>query len=307
MVALKEVRLDPEEGAPPTTIREVSLMRELKHEHILTLYDVIHTESKLLLVFEYMDMDLKRYMKLRGHYGKLDLTRVKVFMNQLLRGIAFCHSNRILHRDLKPENLLINRQGKLKIADFGLARASGIPVNDYSNEVVTLWYRPPDVLLGNRTYGTSIDIWPAGCIMAEMLLGRPLFPGRTEVEQVQQIFRVLGTPSQSAWLYAFRPFGSESTDQRFEAQHLISLSMGVLWETRYQGPEPDLNLARAPSLPFSTGILMVSSMPDHQSMRAHKEERTSSEGGSCRDVMPVATNCRASAWVVCRFWAKVRQ
>jgi negative regulator of PHO system len=120
-------------------------------------------------------------------------------MHQLLKGIDFCHTNRVLHRDLKPQNLLINAKGQLKLGDFGLARAFGIPVNTFSNEVVTLWYRAPDVLLGSRTYNTSIDIWSAGCIMAEMYTGRPLFPGTTNEDQLVRIFRIMGTPSERSW------------------------------------------------------------------------------------------------------------
>lgn len=203
-VALKEIHLDSEEGTPSTAIREISLMKELKHENIVSLYDVIHTENKLMLVFEYMDKDLKKYMDSYqspngGARGALDHATIKSFMWQLVRGIAFCHDNRVLHRDLKPQNLLINNQGQLKLADFGLARAFGIPVNTFSNEVVTLWYRAPDVLLGSRTYNTSIDIWSAGCIMAEMFTGRPLFPGTTNEDQLLKIFRLMGTPSERSW------------------------------------------------------------------------------------------------------------
>ena len=202
-VALKEIHLDSEEGTPSTAIREISLMKELKHENIVSLYDVIHTENKLMLVFEYMDKDLKKYMDSytspSGQRGPLDPSTIKSFMWQLLRGIAFCHDNRVLHRDLKPQNLLINNHGQLKLADFGLARAFGIPVNTFSNEVVTLWYRAPDVLLGSRTYNTSIDIWSAGCIMAEMFTGRPLFPGTTNEDQLLKIFRLMGTPSERSW------------------------------------------------------------------------------------------------------------
>ena len=174
-------------------------MKELKHENIVSLHDVIHTENKLMLVFEFMDKDLKRYMDTRGDRGQLDPVTIKSFMHQLLRGIAFCHENRVLHRDLKPQNLLINTKGQLKLADFGLARAFGIPVNTFSNEVVTLWYRAPDVLLGSRTYNTSIDIWSAGCIMAEMYTGRPLFPGTRNDDQLIKIFRLMGTPSERTW------------------------------------------------------------------------------------------------------------
>ncbi|KAK4177351.1 kinase-like domain-containing protein [Triangularia setosa] len=199
LVALKEIHLDSEEGTPSTAIREISLMKELKHENIVALHDVIHTENKLMLVFEYMDGDLKKYMDNNGERGMLKPHIVKSFMWQLLQGIHFCHENRVLHRDLKPQNLLINSKLQLKLGDFGLARAFGIPVNTFSNEVVTLWYRAPDVLLGSRTYNTSIDIWSAGCIMAEMFSGRPLFPGTSNEDQTIRIFRIMGTPTERTW------------------------------------------------------------------------------------------------------------
>ena len=199
LVALKEISLDSEEGTPSTAIREISLMKELDHENIVTLYDVIHTENKLTLVFEYMDKDLKKYMEVHGQQSALDLKVVKSFMFQLLKGIMFCHDNRVLHRDLKPQNLLINNKGELKLGDFGLARAFGIPFNTFSNEVVTLWYRAPDVLLGSRAYTTSIDIWSAGCIFAEMCTGKPLFPGTANEDQLIKIFRLMGTPNERTW------------------------------------------------------------------------------------------------------------
>ena len=135
IVALKEIHLDAEEGTPSTAIREISLMKELKHVNIVRLYDVIHTETKLVLIFEYCERDLKKYMDVHGERGALDPITVRSFMYQLLKGTAFCHENRVLHRDLKPQNLLINRKGELKLGDFGLARAFGVPVNTFSNEV----------------------------------------------------------------------------------------------------------------------------------------------------------------------------
>uniref|UniRef100_A0A8C6GJ38 cyclin-dependent kinase n=2 Tax=Mus TaxID=862507 RepID=A0A8C6GJ38_MUSSI len=197
LVALKEIRLEHEEGAPCTAIREVSLLKDLKHANIVTLHDIVHTDKSLTLVFEYLDKDLKQYMDDCGNI--MSMHNVKLFLYQILRGLAYCHRRKVLHRDLKPQNLLINERGELKLADFGLARAKSVPTKTYSNEVVTLWYRPPDVLLGSSEYSTQIDMWGVGCIFFEMASGRPLFPGSTVEDELHLIFRLLGTPSQETW------------------------------------------------------------------------------------------------------------
>ncbi|XP_028669151.1 cyclin-dependent kinase 17 isoform X3 [Erpetoichthys calabaricus] len=197
LVALKEIRLEHEEGAPCTAIREVSLLKDLKHANIVTLHDIIHTEKSLTLVFEYLDKDLKQYLDDCGNC--INMHNVKLFLFQLLRGLAYCHRRKVLHRDLKPQNLLINERGELKLADFGLARAKSIPTKTYSNEVVTLWYRPPDILLGSTDYSTQIDMWGVGCIFYEMSTGRPLFPGSTVEEELHFIFKLLGTPTEETW------------------------------------------------------------------------------------------------------------
>uniref|UniRef100_A0A667H665 cyclin-dependent kinase n=1 Tax=Lynx canadensis TaxID=61383 RepID=A0A667H665_LYNCA len=197
LVALKEIRLEHEEGAPCTAIREVSLLKDLKHANIVTLHDIVHTDKSLTLVFEYLDKDLKQYMDDCGNI--MSMHNVKLFLYQILRGLAYCHRRKVLHRDLKPQNLLINEKGELKLADFGLARAKSVPTKTYSNEVVTLWYRPPDVLLGSSEYSTQIDMWGVGCIFFEMASGRPLFPGSTVEDELHLIFRLLGTPSQETW------------------------------------------------------------------------------------------------------------
>ncbi|XP_062998789.1 cyclin-dependent kinase 18 [Elgaria multicarinata webbii] len=197
LVALKEIRLEHEEGAPCTAIREVSLLKNLKHANIVTLHDIIHTKCALTLVFEYLDSDLKQYLDNCGNL--MSMYNVKIFMFQLLRGLSYCHQLKILHRDLKPQNLLINGKGELKLADFGLARAKSVPTKTYSNEVVTLWYRPPDVLLGSTEYSTPIDMWGVGCIHYEMVTGRPMFPGSAVKEELHLIFRMLGTPTEESW------------------------------------------------------------------------------------------------------------
>jgi len=201
LVALKKIRLEAEdEGIPSTAIREISILKELQHPNIVRLHDVIHTEKKLTLVFEYLDQDLKKMLdEADGDAGLPDLD-LKVLLRQLLLGVAFCHDRRVLHRDLKPQNLLINKNNQeLKLADFGLARAFGIPVRSYTHEVVTLWYRAPDVLMGSRKYSTPVDLWSVGCIFAEMSAGKPLFPGTSDADQLVRIFSVLGNPTEESW------------------------------------------------------------------------------------------------------------
>nr|XP_054599849.1 cyclin-dependent kinase 15 isoform X2 [Nothobranchius furzeri] len=198
LVALKVIRMKTEEGVPFTAIREASLLKRLKHANIVLLHDIIHTRETLTLVFEYVQTDLAQYMT--QHPGGLHSHNVRIFMFQLLRALSYIHGRRILHRDLKPHNLLISYLGELKLADFGLARSKSIPSQTFSSAVVTLWYRPPDVLLGSTDYSTALDMWGAGCIFIEMLQGSPAFAGGTdELEQLQIIWKVLGVPSEDNW------------------------------------------------------------------------------------------------------------
>ncbi|KAJ5310396.1 uncharacterized protein N7443_002857 [Penicillium atrosanguineum] len=218
IVALKKIRLEAEdEGVPSTAIREISLLKETKNQNIVQLLNIIHADGhKLYLVMEFLDLDLKRYMEALpvndGGRGKpfpdgsmmtadlgLGEAMVKRFMAQLVEGVRYCHSHRILHRDLKPQNLLIDREGNLKLGDFGLARAFGVPLRTYTHEVVTLWYRSPEILLGGRQYSTGVDMWSVGAIFAEMCTRKPLFPGDSEIDEIFKIFRLLGTPDEESW------------------------------------------------------------------------------------------------------------
>ncbi|KAJ3215291.1 Cyclin-dependent kinase catalytic subunit [Dinochytrium kinnereticum] len=197
IVALKKIRLESEdEGLPPTAIREISLLKEIRHENVVRLLECVNQEKKLYLIFEFLDLDLKKYM---DKVQSISPTLVKSYMKQLVSGLCFCHGHRILHRDLKPQNLLIDQNGILKLADFGLARAFGIPLRTYTHEVVTLWYRAPEILLGSKHYSTAVDMWSVGCIFAELVLKRPFFPGDSEIDEIFKIFRILGTPSEESW------------------------------------------------------------------------------------------------------------
>ena len=198
IIALKKIRLEHEdEGVPSTAIREISLLKECQHENIVKIKDIVHEENKLYIIFEFLDQDLKKHLEVNG--APLSPAACKSFLHQMLKGIALCHSNRILHRDLKPQNLLIDKNGTLKLADFGLARAFNLPIRTYTHEVVTLWYRAPEILLGQKVYSTPVDIWSVGCIFAEMAQRRPLFAGDCEIDQIFKIFRIMGTPKESNW------------------------------------------------------------------------------------------------------------
>lgn len=228
-IALKKIRLAHEaEGVPSTAIREIALLKELRHPNVVRLLDVVPHDKKLYLVFEYMSEDLKKHMdKAVSTKTPLAAQLVKSYLWQLLQGIAYCHSHRILHRDLKPQNLLIDLEGNIKLADFGLARAFGMPLRTYTHEVVTLWYRAPEILLGARFYSTSVDVWSIGCIFAEMLMLKALFQGDSEIDQLFRIFRTLGTPDEDSWPGVTNLPDYKPTFPRWDPQSLVNIVTGL--------------------------------------------------------------------------------
>ncbi|XP_019159168.1 PREDICTED: probable serine/threonine-protein kinase At1g54610 isoform X2 [Ipomoea nil] len=207
VVALKRVRFD---SADPESVkfmaREILILRRLDHPNIIKLEGLVtsRSSSSLYLVFEYMEHDLTGLASLPG--AKFTEPQVKCYMQQLLSGLDHCHSHGVLHRDIKGSNLLIDNQGILKIADFGLATfydpKQSVPL---TSRVVTLWYRPPELLLGATHYGVGIDLWSTGCILGELYAGKPIMPGRTEVEQLHKIFKLCGSPSEDYWKNAKLP------------------------------------------------------------------------------------------------------
>ncbi|KAL0486963.1 cyclin-dependent kinase CDC2 [Acrasis kona] len=202
-VALKKIRLDPDEnqGILPTTLREISLLINLEHDNVVTLYDVVQSDKSIHVVYELLDQDLKSFIDISSERGQvLPLPLVKSYMYQIIKGLAYCHSSRVLHRDLKPQNLLIDNQtGRIKLADFGLSRPFGNLTTTLTQEVVTLWYRAPEIILGHKYYGSPVDVWSVGCIFAELVTLRPLFPGDSEIDVLHKIFNVLGTPNEQNW------------------------------------------------------------------------------------------------------------
>ncbi|MCL7048516.1 hypothetical protein MKW94_006533 [Papaver nudicaule] len=201
MVALKKVRfvnMDPE--SVRFMAREIHILRKLDHPNIVKLEGLITSRmsSSLYLVFEYMEHDLAGLSSSPG--TKFTEPQIKCYMKQLLCGLEHCHSRGILHRDIKGSNLLLDNNGILRIADFGLATMfSPNQTQPLTSRVVTLWYRPPELLLGATEYGVAVDLWSSGCILAELLAGKPIMPGRTEVEQLHKIFKLCGSPADDYW------------------------------------------------------------------------------------------------------------
>ncbi|XP_074406805.1 cyclin-dependent kinase 10 isoform X1 [Zonotrichia albicollis] len=199
-VALKKVRMDNEkDGMPISSLREITLLLQLQHPNIVELKDVVvgnHLES-IFLVMGYCEQDLASLLE--NMQTPFSEAQVKCIILQVLRGLQYLHENYIIHRDLKVSNLLMTDKGCVKIADFGLARTYGMPPKPMTPKVVTLWYRAPELLLGMTTQTTSIDMWAAGCILAELLAHKPLLPGTSEIHQIDLIVQLLGTPNENIW------------------------------------------------------------------------------------------------------------
>ncbi|KAK8561497.1 hypothetical protein V6N12_048567 [Hibiscus sabdariffa] len=207
LVALKKVRFDNHDPESVKFMaREINLLRRLDHPNVIKLEGLITSpmSCSLYLVFEYMEHDLVGLESLPGI--KFSEPQIKCYMQQLLSGLDHCHSHGVLHRDIKGSNLLIDSNGILKIADFGLAchfdPHDSVPM---TSRVVTLWYRPPELLLGASDYGVAIDLWSAGCILGELYSGKPILSGKTEVEQLHKIFKLCGSPSEEYWRRAKLP------------------------------------------------------------------------------------------------------
>uniref|UniRef100_A0A914Y6B3 Protein kinase domain-containing protein n=1 Tax=Panagrolaimus superbus TaxID=310955 RepID=A0A914Y6B3_9BILA len=209
LVALKKVRLENErDGFPITAVREIKILRQLDHENVVRLLDVAIEGPKhdpdgplidsFYLVFEYMAHDLHGLVDSKI----VDFTHEQLssMVKQLLLGLEHCHTKNFLHRDIKCSNILLNNKGQIKLADFGLARLYHKSIDRlYTNRVITLWYRPPELLLGLEKYGPAVDIWSIGCIIGELFLKRPIFTGQTEQNMLELIASICGTPSPENW------------------------------------------------------------------------------------------------------------
>ncbi|KAI0771631.1 Pkinase-domain-containing protein [Trametes elegans] len=199
MVALKMIRMESEkDGFPVTAMREVKLLQSLRHVNVVQLYEMLVSKGSVYMVFEYMDHDLTGVLS-QTQFEFNDAHR-KSFCRQMLSGLSYLHHKGVIHRDIKGSNILVNNRGELKLADFGLARFyQKRRKNDYTNRVITQWYRPPELLLGATVYGPEVDMWSAGCIMLELFTKKPVFQGADEIHQVHVVYKIMGTPTVDAW------------------------------------------------------------------------------------------------------------
>lgn len=201
-IAIKKIKLDVEsEGIPATALREIAILKHYSNPYVVRLHHLSLEDKKIMLCLEYIDSDLRKLWDRQfcgdsNRHKKIDLKLIKSIMFQILKGVDFLHSKKILHRDLKPQNILIDSNLRVKIADFGLSRSYTIPIKKYTKEVLTLWYRAPELIIGTEYYSTGIDIWSIGCIFAELLYKKPFFQGDSEISQLYKIYETLGSPNE---------------------------------------------------------------------------------------------------------------
>mmetsp|Transcript_45437 Transcript_45437/g.106247 ORF Transcript_45437/g.106247 Transcript_45437/m.106247 type:complete len:422 (-) Transcript_45437:213-1478(-) len=209
IVAMKKIRMTKDQesdGFPITALREIKILKQLKHKNVVDLKEIVTNaaseanrgKGSIYMIFEFMDHDLTGLMD--SSTPRFTSAQIKCYMKQLLEGMHYVHANNVLHRDIKGANLLLNNRGELKLGDFGLARRfDRDKVEHFTNRCITLWYRPPELLLGATLYGPEVDLWSVGCVFGEMLLRKPTLPGKEESDQLDLIFRLCGTPDESNW------------------------------------------------------------------------------------------------------------
>ncbi|KAI8052270.1 kinase-like domain-containing protein [Syncephalis plumigaleata] len=234
-VAIKKIKVrQQKDGLDVSALREIKALQELRHPNILELLDVYAHKGNMNLVLEYLDSDLEQIIKDRSLV--FTAANIKSWMLMTLRGIDHCHRNWIVHRDMKPNNLLISSSGQLKIADFGLARDfADLNAAAYmlTYTMMIRWYRAPELLFGARDYESAVDMWSVGCIFAELMLRTPYLPGDSEMQQLDLIFKALGTPTETDWpgmskLPAFIQYPPLRSLFRAAGQDALDLMAGML-------------------------------------------------------------------------------
>lgn len=285
IVAVKKIklgsRIDAQDGINRTALREIKILQELSHRNLIGLLDVFGHMSNVSLVFDFMDTDLEVIIK--DNTIILTTANIKAYIIQTLQGLEYLHLNWILHRDLKPNNLLVNSSGILKIGDFGLAKLYGSPNRINTHQVVTRWYRAPELLFGAKQYSVGIDMWAVGCILAELLLRVAFFPGESDLDQLMRIFQVLGNPTEENWpglkslsdYIEFKPFPSVPLKNIFTAaaDDLLDVIGGLL----VLNPLKRLDCTQCLKMPFFSNKpapTVGHKLPLPQNIRGNLEKKT---------------------------------
>ncbi|VEU24379.1 DEKNAAC105586 [Brettanomyces naardenensis] len=235
LVALKRLRLETErEGFPITANREIGLLQSFDHRNIVGLSEMMVERNQVFMVFPYMSHDLSGI--LQQQEIKISDGEKKNIFRQLLEGINYLHKKRVIHRDIKGSNILISTDGVLKITDFGLARAMKninpkVESPNYTNRVITLWYRPPEILLGSTDYGREIDIWGIGCLLLELFTRHAVFQGTNEVDQLLKVYDIMGTIKTSEWPDADRLPWFEMLRPNFHTESKFKEKFGGILST----------------------------------------------------------------------------
>ncbi|XP_039701403.1 cyclin-dependent kinase-like 2 isoform X3 [Pteropus medius] len=191
IVAIKKfLESDDDKMVKKIAMREIKLLKQLRHENLVNLLEVCKKKKRWYLVFEFVDHTILDDLELFPN--GLDYQLVQKYLFQIINGIGFCHSHNIIHRDIKPENILVSQSGVVKLCDFGFARTLAAPGEAYTDYVATRWYRAPELLVGDVKYGKAVDVWAIGCLVTEMLMGEPLFPGDSDIDQLYHIMMCLG-------------------------------------------------------------------------------------------------------------------
>lgn len=286
-VAIKKIKIgniqEAQDGVNRTALREIKLLQELHHENVIGLLDVYGKDSSISLVFEIMETDLEQIIFERKIW--LNFAHIKSYILMTLKGLEYLHKNFILHRDLKPNNLLLDQNNVLKLADFGLARTFGSPSRIYSHQVVTRWYRAPELLYGARMYGTGIDIWAVGCILAELFKREPLFPGESDLDTLDKIITVLGTPAEKNWhgvteLPDFVAFNDISTGQPFSERFsaLQQDALDILGSMLRLNPNERCDATQALQMPYFSTSPYPTATEFLPRIKDYQDKKGSSDG-----------------------------
>ena len=288
-VALKQIKMVKEtEGFPVTAVREIKCLKRIDNANVVNLENVLHSnQDEIMMVFEHLDHDLCGLLDSKAAEIKMTSAMIKFYFQEVLRGLLFLHQEiHILHRDIKSSNIFVGNDGRVKLGDFGLARFAhhGERNSKYTKRVVTLWYRSPELLMEVDAYNHKVDMWAAGCLFGELLMGKPLFPGRSEPEQLDLIFQKIGTPTNEQWP-EFRAVQAESKVQlkRQYKSTMDSLRKGcgtdaafdLLSRLLHPNPEKRINAKEALEHPYFTVEEPRAMLKeDHPALKEHYYEHT---------------------------------